>query len=34
MDSSDTERLLGLRFTDMREAVPVCVKEILRLLSE
>ena len=33
MDSSATERLLGLVFADMREVVPLCVKETLRLLS-
>lgn len=32
MDSSATERLLGFRFTDMREAIPICVSEIRKLL--
>ena len=33
MDSADTEDLLGFKFVDLREVVPVCVKEIQRLLS-
>ena len=33
MNSAGTEDLLGFKFADMREVVPVCVKEIQRLLS-